>query len=350
MKKDAIFRLMGEENGQTLVLFAILLTVLLGITAFTVDFGYLFYQKRHLQNTADSSALAASWVLPNGNVQSVAEEYANSHQVYNDAEGTSVEATVIDSRNVKVVVKKEYPRLLGKVFGNDHYLVSASAVSTRDFAGLNIAPFTAVNYQAFKNDNEISDEDWENEWKEADIHEFYDLMEDLLNAKDYLEFVLWSKTYGDVPGNWGLLDLEDYADGSNNIGDVLDKLAEGELDYSICDETYKTGDKKDIKTVDTEPGQVTSIVKGNNSLKNMVDAANERGGIWLILATPDFADGISGKTEFDVPGGVIFAFIEEFYDYDLNEEVPYLRGRIVDVIKDCPNPQTTDWLNIYLIE
>ena len=63
MNKKLLKRFLGEEKGQTLVLFALIATFLIGISAFSVDVGYLQWQKRELQNTADAASLAGARAL-----------------------------------------------------------------------------------------------------------------------------------------------------------------------------------------------------------------------------------------------------------------------------------------------
>src|SRR5688572_28569086 len=53
-----------EERGQTLLLFVLALTVLLGFTAMAIDVGLLYEDRRHFQNTADAAALAGVAELP----------------------------------------------------------------------------------------------------------------------------------------------------------------------------------------------------------------------------------------------------------------------------------------------
>lgn len=47
-----------HQKGATIILFAVLLTVLIGFMGLAIDGGYLFLQKTRLQTTADASALA----------------------------------------------------------------------------------------------------------------------------------------------------------------------------------------------------------------------------------------------------------------------------------------------------
>ena len=46
------------ERGQTLLIFVLALTVLLGFTAMAIDVGLFYEDRRHMQNTADAAALA----------------------------------------------------------------------------------------------------------------------------------------------------------------------------------------------------------------------------------------------------------------------------------------------------
>src|SRR3970040_926192 len=54
----------AKEQGQTLLMFVLALTVLLGFVAMAIDVGLLYEDRRHLQNTADAAALAGVAELP----------------------------------------------------------------------------------------------------------------------------------------------------------------------------------------------------------------------------------------------------------------------------------------------
>ena len=60
------------ERGQMLLIFAVLLPILLGMTALAVDFGNYAAQRRNAQNTADAIALAAAKDLPDATAAQVA--------------------------------------------------------------------------------------------------------------------------------------------------------------------------------------------------------------------------------------------------------------------------------------
>lgn len=54
----------NPEAGQSLVLMAFVMTALLAMLGFGIDFGYLRYSKRQLQSLADSAAVAAALQIP----------------------------------------------------------------------------------------------------------------------------------------------------------------------------------------------------------------------------------------------------------------------------------------------
>lgn len=93
MKK--LFKLSKDENGQVLVLAALLMTVLMGFAAFAVDIGMVNVTKSKLQNTADAAALAAA--ASSGNEESTAISYANINGIDDSVEGTEIEVEVNSS-------------------------------------------------------------------------------------------------------------------------------------------------------------------------------------------------------------------------------------------------------------
>ena len=51
-------KLYRNETGQTIVLVALMMVMLIGFGALTIDVGAMTFQKSNLQNAADSAALA----------------------------------------------------------------------------------------------------------------------------------------------------------------------------------------------------------------------------------------------------------------------------------------------------
>ena len=95
-----------REGGQTLLIFVLALTVLLGFTAMAIDVGLFFENRRHLQNTADAAALAGVAELP-GNpalAKSKAAQWAAKHGV-SSSELKKVEVRTTDYPNDTLYVE-----------------------------------------------------------------------------------------------------------------------------------------------------------------------------------------------------------------------------------------------------
>jgi hypothetical protein len=67
---------MKEEKGQVLLLLLVALLALLGMCALVIDLGYLYWNQRDLQRSADAAALAGAMELPDAaNSVNVAKKY-----------------------------------------------------------------------------------------------------------------------------------------------------------------------------------------------------------------------------------------------------------------------------------
>src|SRR5258707_2131415 len=79
---------LGSRRGAVLVLVAILLTVLLGFLAFSIDLGYVEIARAELQTAADAGALAGARGLTNccpSTALSEAQRVAQLNSVFQDA-------------------------------------------------------------------------------------------------------------------------------------------------------------------------------------------------------------------------------------------------------------------------
>src|SRR4051794_25651998 len=86
----------NDEQGQVLVLVVVALVALLGMCAFVIDLGYLYWNQRNLQASADAAALAGAMELPDAS-QSVlvAKQFGTGGTAKNrDARITSVKETI----------------------------------------------------------------------------------------------------------------------------------------------------------------------------------------------------------------------------------------------------------------
>jgi len=92
----------NTERGQTLVLVAFSLIVLIGLVGLAVDGGRLFWERRTLQNAVDSAALAASDNYQDSqsissSLQAAAREYAANESIYGASSASpSWSATTVD--------------------------------------------------------------------------------------------------------------------------------------------------------------------------------------------------------------------------------------------------------------
>lgn len=127
-----------QESGQILVTFALLLPILLGMTALAVDLGNYASERRSLQNAADSIALAASRDLPSQD-QAIAsgQLWATKNGVPLSAVTISVTQAGIGNPNPKVTVdiRKQHGFVFSRVVGISSTNVGAHAVAIKTSPG-----------------------------------------------------------------------------------------------------------------------------------------------------------------------------------------------------------------------
>lgn len=99
-----------DERGATLIVVAILATMLLVLSAFTIDFGQAFLSKRNLQKAADAGALAAAQELTQykgtcANVISNSTALAKAHAAANEYRNLNRESYLPASTEIEFDVK-----------------------------------------------------------------------------------------------------------------------------------------------------------------------------------------------------------------------------------------------------
>jgi Flp pilus assembly protein TadG len=143
-----------REDGQSLVFCAVLLTVLLGLTALTVDLGSLYVAQRHTQAASDAGALAPSEDLPLPSNTTAAATDATTYAHTNDPTAPATSATPVGGSGctspsynstiprsyaacfqAKVGVAETVPLTFARVFG-----VNTGTVSTSAVASVNLTP------------------------------------------------------------------------------------------------------------------------------------------------------------------------------------------------------------------
>jgi hypothetical protein len=124
-----------KEEGQTVVLTALCMTILMGFMALAVDVGMMFRAKRSLQSAADAAAVAAAIEMGyNGttNITTVAQAAAALNGV-TDGTQVAVNNPVTNGYHtgagyVEVVITQPNPVLFMGVFGTSKLNVTARAV------------------------------------------------------------------------------------------------------------------------------------------------------------------------------------------------------------------------------
>lgn len=145
------------ESGQTLVLVAVLLVVLLGFAALAIDIGSLYGERRRMQNAADGAALAGVEELCvwRGGTQESAESaaiaMAQDYASRNGADWAIPVPTVNSNIDVtlKVTAGRTSNTLFAAVLGPTTAEVAATASATCEspYSGIPMFPLTIKQQQ-----------------------------------------------------------------------------------------------------------------------------------------------------------------------------------------------------------
>jgi hypothetical protein len=127
------------ESGQMLVLFILMLGVLMGFVAMSVDVGLILHERRSLQNAADAAALAGVSELPEspespGAAEARALEWAENNG-YTGENGATITVNTPYQGNagaIEVIIEVEEPFIFALALGLDSVDVSARAVASID--------------------------------------------------------------------------------------------------------------------------------------------------------------------------------------------------------------------------
>jgi len=139
-----------RENGQAMVLTVMFLAGLLGMAALVLDVGSWFREKRQLQLTADSAALAGAQSLPGSpaNATSVALQYATTNGRPLVANDVAITSDFSANDTITVQAHSNAPGFFSKLFGINTVKVGASAAARAALPGqaMYVAPMV-VNKQ-----------------------------------------------------------------------------------------------------------------------------------------------------------------------------------------------------------
>jgi hypothetical protein len=286
-----IITLIKEEKGQALILVALSMVVLTGVAALSVDYGYLAWQKRDLQNAADAAALAAAWDLPNGDYQARANEYVSKYIDISEMP-TTVTTTKLNNKAVRVEIHREYNTLFAKVLGINSSEVYAMAEAEKDSWYTGLLPF------ALRDD--YVEEELPEGWMEGDpipvpvppiddMDEYVDFMEDLIGDN----INLWGKE-DDENLKFGLVKLGEFSY-PYKINTSPKDVIEAGLDKSIFGEDLYIGSGLDHSIADALEG------KNNPKPEDYAGFLNLSGGEGYIIGVlPSRAAVLTNSTGSDV--------------------------------------------------
>lgn len=128
----------ARERGTVIVLFSLVLTILMGMAALTVDLGWLYYTGARAQRAADAAALAGVVHLPSlapivaGNpAHDIAQDISARNGFTNGVDSAVVKPASVPGSRFRFMVTIEYdaPTFFLKVFGIDPQRVTRVAIA-----------------------------------------------------------------------------------------------------------------------------------------------------------------------------------------------------------------------------
>ncbi len=125
------------ESGQTLILMALALAVMMGFVALTMDVGRAYLERREGQNASDAAALAGVPYLPSDPSTAVAK--ANEYAVLNGVDPADPDTTVTvttpyqgDPAKIEVQITRTLDATFAAVVGINDFQITTRAVAARE--------------------------------------------------------------------------------------------------------------------------------------------------------------------------------------------------------------------------
>lgn len=146
MKLNSVLK---NQKGTSTIFFAIMLTVIVGFAAVSVDIGIITYEKAKLANTVDSAALAGvqELVTDSTNTLNVINNYISKNN--SNLKGTTINVDEV-SRSVEVKAVKTVNSYFAKIFGKETQDVEALAqAKVENISAISGARPIAVVQQTF---------------------------------------------------------------------------------------------------------------------------------------------------------------------------------------------------------
>lgn len=126
--KNRLKRMIKDESGQILVLFALLLVVMLASVELVVDIGYFYVEKQKIQNSVDASALggAHEFIQNPSNVEKITKDIAEKNGLMRE-KVTVIKNTAQNS--VRVNYSETVQPFFLQVFGLTNVKLTATATA-----------------------------------------------------------------------------------------------------------------------------------------------------------------------------------------------------------------------------
>ena len=281
-----------NESGQTIVLVALMMVMLVGISALTIDVGAMTFQRSNLQNAADSAALAGVQNMTSVNdVKKAVINYARSNglKVREDEAPQSGDTITInapykgDSNKVEVIISREVKNHLSGILGLTQSNIYVRAVAEKSGsigAAFNYAVFHGSEDEPFKiNSSSVN--------VEGDVHSNQEVQFNSLyaNIKGSLEAVSTFKL------NSATVDVEDVC----QVSSIAKNSSTLNVKGSTILNPSPVIDMPDFSDILKEEAQTGIIYSGNKTFNSGNFSFNQ----------PIYVDGNltlnSGNFYFDCP-------------------------------------------------
>jgi len=137
-----------NNRGNAAILLCLVMTALLGFSAFVVDVGLVYSEKTKLSNAIDSAALAATLELPSDDVkaEAVASDYLEKNNVNPNQATIAIGA---DHKSIQIDAAKSVKHLFAQIIGIDRSNVKAktkAVIAPIKSAKGGIRPFAVESY------------------------------------------------------------------------------------------------------------------------------------------------------------------------------------------------------------
>ena len=116
-----------SESGQSMVIIAIFMVVLIAMLALVIDGGLGYTKRREAQNAADAAALAGADALCDSDTATDARTVARQYLLLNGGSEPAAADIIILEREITVTAHVTHPTFFAGILGSDEITASATA-------------------------------------------------------------------------------------------------------------------------------------------------------------------------------------------------------------------------------